>query len=111
MRKLSTVTIDDRPPRKRRVGLLLLAGPLLTLSPFIYEFALVCVMRWKGMFGIGMQVKTPYLDAAGDFVTAGRSLVLLQSHSFFHQGAWSTTTVIGAAIFFTGTLAMLLRKC
>jgi hypothetical protein len=90
---------------------MLLAIPLLACSPVIYEFGMLCVMRWKGLFGIGMNVETPVLDALGSLIFSGRYEVMHQTHSFFHQGTWSTPMVLLFALFWTGVLAVLLRRC
>jgi hypothetical protein len=112
MRKFSSVSIDERPRRRGpRANTLLLAGTLLALSPVIYESVMLCVAQWKGFFGVSMRVETPVLHRLGSILDLGREEISLQTHAFFHQGTWSTSLVVLFALFWTGVLAMLLRKC
>ncbi len=111
MRKLASISVDDRPRRRGPRAGALLALLLLALSPVIYEAVLLVVAQWKGLFGVGMRVETPVLHRLESMLTLGRQELSLQTHGFFHQGTWSTSFVVLFALFWTGVLALMLRKC
>jgi len=111
MRKLSTVSIDNRPrSRRMRVVGFLLITLLLVLSPVIYESTLVVAARWQGLFGTYPNVRTPVLDVIGDNYRIATYDLKQWSRSIFHRTPWKTSYVIPIAIIFTGSLAMLMRK-
>jgi hypothetical protein len=112
MRKLSTVSIDNRPRvRKRRIMLMLILPPLLLLSPVIYESAVLCVANWQGLFGSHPHTSTPVLDVLGDAYQTTSHDFRLWSRGIFNRTPWRSSFVIPFAIFWTGVLALLLRKC
>jgi hypothetical protein len=61
--------------------------------------------------GVGMRVETPVIHRLSSMLALGRQEIVLQTHTFFHQGTWSTSFVVLFALFWTGVLAMLLHKC
>src|SRR4051812_49239669 len=111
MRKLPTVSLDNRPrSRKRRVVGFLVITLLLVLSPVIYESSIVVAARWQGLFGVYPNVRTPVLDAITDNYQMATYDMKQWTRSIFHRTPWKSSYVIPIAIIFTGSLAMLMRK-
>src|SRR5215212_9123534 len=111
MRKLPSISLDNRPHSRRvRVTAFLVITLLLILSPVIYESVLVCASRWQGLFGVYPNINTPVLDALGDGYKMATFDLKQWSRGIFHQTPWKSSYVIPFAIFWTGVLAMLLRK-
>jgi hypothetical protein len=111
MRKLPTVEIDNRPRfRKRRLFLIFVVVPLAILSPVIYEGSLLCIAGWQGLFGTHPRVETPILDSLTEGYRVANYDVKRWSRGFFNNTPWKSSYVIPFAIFWTGVLAMLLRK-
>ena len=91
------------------MGLMVLSM-FLILSPVMYEAGLLCFASWKGLFGAYPHVQTPVLDVlSGGYETASFDFKQMFS-AVFRQSAWKASYVIPFAIFWTGVLAMLLRK-
>jgi hypothetical protein len=111
MRKLQSVTADPRPrTRRSKATFFLVFSLLLMFSPIVYESGLRCYASWQGLFGTYPQIQTPVLDALNaGYETASFDLKQLTS-GIFRQSPWKPSFVIPFAIFWTGVLAMLLRK-
>jgi len=111
MRKISTVSLDNRPrTRKVRVTVFFVLTFLLILSPVIYESVLVCAGRWQAMFGVYPNVRTPVLDFLSDNWEMATFDLKHWSRGIFTRTPWKSSYVIPFAIFWTGVLALLLRK-
>jgi hypothetical protein len=112
MRKLPSVSLDERP-RSRRVRLLAfgILSLLVVFAPVIYESALLSMASWQGLFGVYPHVQTPVLDAMGDAYHMATFDFRQWAHGIFNRTPWKTSYVIPFAIFWTGVLALLLRKC
>lgn len=111
MRKIAAVTLEDRPKRQRiRIMRWVVIALFLVLSPVFYEASLLCYASWKGLFGVYPHVQTPLLDIlSGGYETASFDLKRMFS-GVFRQSPWKSSYVIMFAAFWTGCLAMLLRK-
>lgn len=83
---------------------------LLLLSPVLYEAGLLCVASWQGLFGVYPHVKTPVLDVLNGGYESVRFDLWQRFSGVFRQGGWKSSYVIPFAIFWTGVLALLLRK-
>lgn len=83
---------------------------ILILSPIVYEAGLLCYASWQSLFGVYPHIQTPILDIlSGGYQTASFDLKQMFS-GIFRQSPWKSSYVITFAIFWTGVLAMLLRK-
>src|SRR5262249_9348814 len=111
MRKLQSVTVDPRPrARSSRVLSILVFTVFVLFSPIIYESGLRCYASWQGMFGAYPQIHTPVLDSlSAGFETASFDFKQWTG-GIFRQSPWKPSYVIPFAVFWTGVLAMLLRK-
>ena len=112
MRKLPTVSLDQRPRiHKARLMAVVILPTVLILSPVLYESAILCAAGWQGLFGAYPQTHTPVLDVLTDAYQTARYDLKSMSRGIFNQTPWRSSFVIPFAIFWTGVLAMLLRKC
>jgi len=111
MRKLPTISLDNRPRTRRvRVASFLLIALLIVLSPVIYESGLVVAARWQGLFGSYPNIRTPILDAITDNYQMATFDIKQWTRSIFHRTPWKSSYVIPIAIIFTGALATLMRR-
>lgn len=112
MRKLPSVSLDNRPRiRRARIIAVVVLPLLLILSPVIYESAVLCVAGWQGLFGVYPQTHTPVLDALNSAYQTASFDASWWFRGIFNRTPWKSSYVIPFAIFWTGVLALLLRKC
>ena len=112
MRKLPSVTLDERPrTRRRRIVVFLVLTLLLVLSPILYETTIVTVAGWQGLFGVHPQTHTPVLDVLGDLYHTASFDAKAWTRGVFNRTPWKSSIVIPFAIFWTAALSMLLRRC
>jgi hypothetical protein len=112
MRKLPSVSIDERPRSPmRRATTMLVLFILLILSPVIYESGKLLYANWRSFLGTYTTVETPVLNAISD-AWAETSVDLRNRYrGTFARTPWRASVVVPFAIFWTGVLAMLLRRC
>lgn len=111
MRKLATLSIDNRPKvRKARLMAAVILPIILILSPILYESAILCVASWQGLFGAYPQTNTPILNGLGNFYEMVSFDFKWWFHGVFNRTPWRSSFVIPFAIFWTAVLALLLRK-
>ena len=98
----------------------LTAAPLLSsvfvmaLSPILYEGTLLMVAGWQGLFGASCRTsRPPMLDFALEstpYHSASFDAPPLVPGRLLHATPWKSQYVIPFAIFWTGVLAMSLRR-
>lgn len=112
MRKLTSVALDNRPKYRRGRLIAFVILPIaLMLSPIVYESGVLCVAGWRGLFGAYPHTHTPVLDAISELYATASYDGKTWFRGIFNRTPWKSSFVIPFAIFWTGILALLLRKC
>ncbi|SIO62622.1 hypothetical protein SAMN05444166_7101 [Singulisphaera sp. GP187] len=111
MRKVASVTLEDRPKSCRgRLTAFVVLSLVLILSPVFYEAARLCYASWQGLFGAYPHVQTPVLDLlTGGYETTSHDLKQMFS-GVFRRTPWNPSYVLTFALIWTSVLALLLRK-
>jgi hypothetical protein len=108
--KLARITIDDAPPRRRRVARVIVLGVALLFSPLLYEVTTLGVARWRSLYGTVPYVETPVLDALVGVLGEARHDVESRVRPVFSTLPWKTSTVIPLIGVWTALAALLLRS-
>ncbi len=107
-KQLAAIFHDPRPRRPRlRTVVVVCIG--LGLAPIIYESALICASRWKGMYGHYETPKTPMIEWVGRCWADNTRWTRHAVGVWFRDPAWDAGRTITLALGWAIAAAWLLR--
>ena len=106
-------TVNESPTRARRrsrATFLALFTIVIALSPWWYEEGTVVYAQWRTLTGTYTVVRTPRLDALGDWSRAARESLRSGASSTLN-GQWSASMAVPLGIGWAAVMALVfLRK-
>ena len=97
-------------PSRSPLRIVLTVAVGLLLSPIIYESALICASRWKGMVGTSSELRTPVLDALTTQVVAAALTVATTGRAVLGKLPMGPAWVIGYAFGVAAVCSGFLRR-